>query len=140
MFTRMLCLLLAGASGAASAQSVYKCRQADGAVVYQSIACEGRTEKQWTPDPAVAASRSSAMERAAAAQKIERDRQALKASHRPAVTNRRTTRTSSIPREPRPSACERERAARAAAHARRGVRWSYAEASYWDARVFKVCR
>lgn len=127
-----LCLL----AGSAGAQSVYKCRDAAGATVYQSDACSGATEKEWTT---VAVAGADSNDREAAERSIERDRQYLKSSNRvPAVRNvyRRTaTRASNAP-----SPCERERQARATAHERRGLRWSFKDASYWDARVFKACR
>ncbi|WDS36880.1 DUF4124 domain-containing protein [Pseudoxanthomonas sp.] len=126
-----LCLLTEGAG----AQSVYKCRDAAGTVVYQSDACAGITEKQWTTDPNIGATTT---ERNAAERSIERDRQYLKSSNR--VPAARSTRRSHAPRASAPSPCERARQARAAAHERKGVRWSYSDASSWDARVFKVCR
>jgi len=134
--TRMFGLLLMCFSGLATAQSVYKCRDAAGAVVYQSQACSGITEKQWTPDLDAAVPSSATRE--AAQRSIERDRQYLQASNR-ATTPRRDRRTAAS-RVATVSPCERERQARAAAHERRGVRWSFDDASRWDARVFKACR
>ncbi|AER56412.1 hypothetical protein DSC_08810 [Pseudoxanthomonas spadix BD-a59] len=133
-----LCLLAAGAN----AQSVYKCRDGAGVVVYQSQACSGRIEKQWTPDPGLAAAPSA--ERTAAERSIARDRKSLQASNRrmlaqqvqrrPVPPRRAKARTTTV------SACQRARSARAAAHARKGLHWSFDDASRWDARVFKVCR
>lgn len=133
--TRMLCMLLACLSAGASAQSVYKCRDGQGAVSYQSQACSGRAEKQWDTSPALTAEPSP--ERLAADRSIERDRQSLKAKQRPA---RQAKLFGGRQGRSTPSPCERERKARAAAHQRRGVRWSFKDASYWDGRVFGACR
>jgi hypothetical protein len=120
----------------AGAQSIYKCREAAGTVVYRSDACSGTIEKQWTVVPVVGA---ASADREAAERSIERDRQSLKSSNRvPAA--RKTRRRAGTRASNAPSPCERERRARAAAHERRGLRWSFKDASYWDARVFKVCR
>lgn len=130
-----LCLL----TESAGAQSVYKCRDTAGAVVYQSAACDGAAEKHWTADPSLAAGAGASNARTAAERSIEHDRQYLKASNR-ATTARNSRRTVTRARGNTPNPCERERRARAAAHERRGVHWSYTDASYWDGRVFKVCR
>lgn len=130
-----LCLM----AGHGAAQTVYKCRHAGGAVVYQSAVCAGFTEKQWTATPAPAAGSGASQARAAAERSIERDRQSLKDSNRAAPV--RPGRRAKIRATRRaPTACERARLARAAAHERRGVRWSFDDASRSDARVFKACR
>ncbi len=136
--TRMLGLLLAGFSGTVGAQSVYKCRDAADAIVYQSEVCSGTTEKRWIVDPEVNVGPSA--ERSAADRSIERDRQSLQASN--PVSRQRATGSARANhrRAAAPSACERERKARAAAHERRGVHWSFDDASRWDGRVFKACR
>lgn len=130
-----LCLL----AESAGAQSIYKCRDAAGAVTYQSAACNGAAEKHWVIDPAFAAGIATSPARASAERSIEHDRQYLKASNR-ATTARNSRRTVTRAMRNTPSPCERERQARAAAHAHRGVHWSYTDASYWDGRVFKACR
>ncbi|SEL07417.1 protein of unknown function [Pseudoxanthomonas sp. GM95] len=132
----VLMLALCALATSATAQSVYRCRDAAGAVVYQSAACSGKTEKTWMADPGLATTASA--ERQAAERSIARDRQYLQASNRPKPV--RTPRLASRASTRALSPCERERQARHAAHERTGVRWSYREASYWDARVFKVCR
>ncbi len=130
-----LCLL----ADNAGAQTIYKCRDAAGAVAYQSAVCSGATEKYWTADPALGAGAATSTARAAAERSIEHDRQYLIGSNR-ATTARNSRRVVTRATHDAPSPCERERKARAAAHERRGVRWSYTDASYWDGRVFKVCR
>lgn len=132
----ILGLCLAGAT--ASAQSVYRCRDAAGALVYQSQACAGTAEKQWNADPGLSA--ASSAEWIAAGRSIARDRQPMQpgACHQRHGARLRIQQTR--PMAAAPSACERQRKARADAHARKGVRWSFDDASRWDARVFKVCR
>lgn len=131
-------LLLAAAS--ASGQTVFKCRDGRGAVVYQSDACAGGSaEKQWTTVPGLqdggAASVDAPISRAEADLRIEHAREALQRSN----VQRRGATTAVEVRIGGP-ACGTAKNARDAAHKAAGVRWSYAQASFWDRQVFDACK
>lgn len=131
-------LLLAAAT--ASGQSVFKCPDGRGSVVYQSDACAaGPAEKQWTTAPGVlyggGVSADSRMSRAEADARIDSARDALQRSN----VQRRSVTTAVEVRIGGP-ACGAAKDARAAAHKAAGVRWSYAQASFWDRRVFDACK
>jgi hypothetical protein len=136
---RMLMLGLLLLAGHAGAQSIYKCDSGDG-VAYQATPCAGAMLQRWEHADAIAVP-GGALTRAEAERRIETTRRAWQASATPR-REPRTTRRLQAPRVARRtlSDCERARAARSAAHARRGLRWSFDDASRWDAKVFKVCR
>jgi hypothetical protein len=138
-FLKLGLLLMAGQ---ASAQAVYKCGGEQG-VAYQSTPCSRVALKQWSHVDEIAVP-GGVLTRAEAERRIAATRKAWQASATPPRVPRATRRlkTTDAARVARPrlSDCERARAARGAAHARRGVRWSFDDASRWDAKVFKVCR
>lgn len=139
-------LLMGLAAGDAGAQAVYRCAASQG-TAYQSLPCAGVELQHWKRADLIAVPGPRVGDEVAR-RAIERTRKAWQASladaaprtwsrgHRP-----RIARPVSRPARERPvNACERARKARAAAHARRGLRWSFDDASRWDAAVFKVCR
>lgn len=143
---RTLLLLLSLAADHAGAQAVHRCAAAQG-VAYQEAPCAGLPLQTWVRAELVAVP-GPPLDRDEAQRRIEVTRKAWQASlakAAPRATSRarsaRGARSRQAPvRIPRADACERARAARAAAHARRGLHWSFDDASRWDAAVFKVCR
>ncbi len=142
----LLLLLLGLAAGDAGAQAVYRCAAAQGAA-YQEAPCAGLPLQTWARAELVAVP-GPRLDREEAQRRIETTREAWQASlnqaeSRAASRVRFSRGARSRPaamRIPRADACARARAARAAAHARRGLHWSFDDASRWDASVFKVCR
>ena len=133
----VLCLL---AAATASGQTIFKCRDAKLGTVYQSDPCpSGPAEKHWNTEAGVlhggGVSADSRMSRAEADDKIQRDRQALRDSNQ-----RASSVTTAVEVRIGGPACGAARDARAAAHKAAGVRWNYAQASYWDRRVFNACK
>jgi hypothetical protein len=132
------CLLVATTT---LGQTIYKCRDAKGGLVYQSTQC-AMPEKRWDTQPGTiygSASDDSRMTRAEAEASIERDRRALKKNS--ATSSYRIGRASgaSVSRTQQP-ACIAARNGRAAAKEAAGVRWNYTQASYWDRQVFAACK
>ena len=126
----------------ASAQSIYKCRDAKGGAVYQSEPCPG-AEKRWDTEP-----RNYSWEdyykRQAAEAAIERDRRTVRqrnAAQQPVtvgIGGGRSATGASIPTVT--SSCQSMRAARDRSNEAQGVNRSHAASRVWDNAVWDACK
>lgn len=124
-------------AGTAHAQSVYKCRDAKGGLVYQSDPCPN-AEKRWDASPGqVYGSRShdSRMSRQEADARIERDRRALRRSSQQPVGG-----ATAVQVPVGTSMCASMKASRDRARALANTHWTFDMASRWDAQVREVCK
>lgn len=136
-------LLLAAVAVPATAQSIYKCRDAKGGAVYQSTPCP-EAEKRWDTEP-----RNYTWEdhykRQAAEAAIERDRRVVKqriAARRPVMVGIGGSVSggtgASIPTVT--SSCQSMRDARDRSNERQGHRRTLAGSRIWDDAVWNACK
>ncbi|TAA20545.1 DUF4124 domain-containing protein [Pseudoxanthomonas winnipegensis] len=136
----LACLLLAAT---ASAQSIYKCRDANGGFAYQSDPC-ANPEKRWDVQPGARYGTYSADDRMTAAQserRINRDRQAVQAGNSPRYSGAVVgSARGAVIGPSSASQCAAARSHRDAVRKAAGLRLSYALASATDRAVFDNCK
>lgn len=119
------------------AQSIFKCRDGQGQVVYQSEQCPG-AEKRWDTEPRQY-TWDDYYKRQAADRKIESDRRNLRA--RASETSQIGSTFSGANIEPQGgSSCARAKQARDAAYAQMGSKRSFQASRNWDDYVWKNCK
>lgn len=142
-----LTLFLAAAS--AWGQSVYKCRDANGGLVYQSDPC-ANAEKRWDVQPGArygSYAPDDQMTSFQSERSVARDRAAVRASNAPrysgAIVGGRVSplrRTSPISGQATGVACGAAKSGRDAARKAANTHWSFSAASSWDAAVRNACK
>lgn len=137
-----LFFVLLAVSGPTWAQSIYKCRDAKGGVVYQSDPCL-QAEKRWDTQPRDY-TWADYYKRQAAEASIARDRRAVRqrnAAQRPVAVGigggSRGTGASIPAVTPN---CQSMRAARDRSNESQGANRSYAASRVWDNAVWDACK
>ena len=129
-------LLLAGLTASSGAQSVYKCRDAKGAPVYQSAPC-ANAEKRWDTQ-ASTTTWDEYYKRQAADRKIAADRRHMRARAQQFQAGQGPVGTAVT--SSNADACDRAKAARAQAYQAMGVKRDFEASRHWDNVVWNACK
>jgi hypothetical protein len=138
---RIIAALLLLAAIPASAQTIHKCADAKGGLVYQSHPCEdGKSAgKQWVTEHRNETS-EEAYQRRIAEQKIERDRQALRARNASGPSPRPVQSGTSVSQYADASRCEAAKRQRAQTLEAVGLRRTYDLIARLDNAVQAACK
>lgn len=129
-------MLLAGLAVSSGAQSVYKCRDAKGAPVYQSEPC-ANAEKRWDAQPSTT-TWDDYYKRQAADRKIAADRRHMRARARELSAGEGPVGASVS--TPNADACQQAKERRQAAYDAAGLNRSFNLSRQMDEMVYNACK
>ncbi|MCR6627804.1 MAG: DUF4124 domain-containing protein [Pseudoxanthomonas sp.] len=136
----LFCVFLAF-SGVASAQSIYKCRDAKGGAVYQSDPCP-EAEKRWDTQPRDY-TWDDYYKRQAAEASIARDRRIVRqrnAAQQPVAVGIGASRPSGAAIPAVTTSCQSARQQRDRMNEVQGINRTYAGSRVWDQAVWDACK